>query len=130
MLVFCAVHCVKRARHHRWKWARVTFWSADEQLCQLWLQTLRELLENLSTWASFRICCQAAQLWWHAGLSGLTQVDVMDPFALFPCFLLRGSQWSSRSVWTPQLQCWPSPCLGAVRLEQIPQAPKPRYLSL
>uniref|UniRef100_A0ABK0LDE2 Ceramide kinase n=1 Tax=Rattus norvegicus TaxID=10116 RepID=A0ABK0LDE2_RAT len=43
------VHCVKRARHHRWKWARVTFWSADEQLCQLWLQTLRELLENLTS---------------------------------------------------------------------------------
>lgn len=67
----------------------MTFWSADEQLCHLWLQTLRELLESLSTWASFRICCQAAQLWWHAGLSDLTQVDVMDPFALFLCFLLK-----------------------------------------
>lgn len=90
VLVFCAVHRVKRERHHRWKWARVTFWSSDEQLCHLWLQTLRGLLESLSTWASFRICCQAAQLWWHAGLSDLTQVDVMDPFALFLCFLLRG----------------------------------------
>lgn len=95
---FCAVHCVKRARPHRWKCAQVTFWSADEQLCHLWLQTLRELLDSLSTWASFRICCQAAQLWWHSGLSDLTQVDVTDPFDLFSCFLLRGSQWSSRSV--------------------------------
>uniref|UniRef100_A0A8D2B1I7 Ceramide kinase n=1 Tax=Sciurus vulgaris TaxID=55149 RepID=A0A8D2B1I7_SCIVU len=43
------VHCVKRARHHRWKWARVTFWSADEHLCHLWLQTLRELLERLTS---------------------------------------------------------------------------------
>lgn len=82
---FCAVHCVKRARHHRWKAAQVTFWSADEQLCHLWLHTLRELLESLSTCASFRICCQAAQLWWHVGLSDLTQVDVMAPFDLFLC---------------------------------------------
>uniref|UniRef100_A0A5F9CJK8 Ceramide kinase n=1 Tax=Oryctolagus cuniculus TaxID=9986 RepID=A0A5F9CJK8_RABIT len=43
------VHCVKRARQHRWKWAQVTFWSADEQLCHLWLQTLRELLEKLTS---------------------------------------------------------------------------------
>ncbi|XP_015357218.2 ceramide kinase [Marmota marmota marmota] len=43
------VHCVKRARRHRWKWAQVTFWSTDEQLCHLWLQTLRELLERLSS---------------------------------------------------------------------------------
>ncbi|XP_034372028.1 ceramide kinase [Arvicanthis niloticus] len=43
------VHHVKRVRHHRWKWARVTFWSADEQLCHLWLQTLRELLESLTS---------------------------------------------------------------------------------
>ncbi|XP_055482986.1 ceramide kinase isoform X2 [Psammomys obesus] len=41
------VHCVKRARPHRWKCAQVTFWSADEQLCHLWLQTLRELLDSL-----------------------------------------------------------------------------------
>ncbi|KAH0520643.1 Ceramide kinase [Microtus ochrogaster] len=43
------VHCVKRARHHRWKAAQVTFWSADEQLCHLWLHTLRELLESLTS---------------------------------------------------------------------------------
>ncbi|XP_077025314.1 ceramide kinase isoform X2 [Tamandua tetradactyla] len=42
------VHCVKRARHHRWKWAQVTFWCMDEQLCHVWLQTLRELLEKLT----------------------------------------------------------------------------------
>lgn len=88
----------------------MTFSSADEQLCHLWLQTLRELLESLSTWANFRICCQAAQLWWHAGLSDLTQVDVMDPFDLFLCFLLRGSQGSSSSAYTPQLQRCPSAC--------------------
>uniref|UniRef100_A0A2K5KD37 DAGKc domain-containing protein n=1 Tax=Colobus angolensis palliatus TaxID=336983 RepID=A0A2K5KD37_COLAP len=46
---FCAVHCVKRARQHRWKWAQVTFWCPEEQLCHLWLQTLREMLEKLST---------------------------------------------------------------------------------
>ncbi|XP_058164936.1 ceramide kinase [Dasypus novemcinctus] len=43
------VHCVKRARHHRWKWARVTFWCTDEELCQLWLHTLRESLEKLTS---------------------------------------------------------------------------------
>ncbi|XP_058529249.1 ceramide kinase [Ochotona princeps] len=43
------VHCVKRARQHRWKWAQVTFWSGDEQLCLLWLQTLRGLLERLTS---------------------------------------------------------------------------------
>ncbi|XP_060044780.1 ceramide kinase isoform X2 [Erinaceus europaeus] len=42
------VHCVKRARRHRWKWAQVTFCSAEEQLCHLWLQTLRDLLEKLT----------------------------------------------------------------------------------
>nr|XP_023487113.1 ceramide kinase [Equus caballus] len=42
------VHYVQRARQHRWKWTKVTFCCADEQLCHLWLQTLRELLENLS----------------------------------------------------------------------------------
>ncbi|XP_007954431.2 ceramide kinase [Orycteropus afer afer] len=43
------VHCVKRARRHRWKWAQVTFWCPEEQLCTLWLQTLRELLGRLMT---------------------------------------------------------------------------------
>ncbi|XP_044633576.2 ceramide kinase isoform X1 [Equus asinus] len=43
------VHYVQRARQHRWKWAKVTFCCADEQLCHLWLQTLRELLENLTS---------------------------------------------------------------------------------
>lgn len=43
------VHCVKRARRHRWKWAQVTFWCADAPLCHLWLQTLRELLEKLTS---------------------------------------------------------------------------------
>ncbi|XP_014438059.1 ceramide kinase [Tupaia chinensis] len=43
------VHCVKRARRRRWKWAQVTFWCADEQLCHLWLQTLRGLLEKLTS---------------------------------------------------------------------------------
>ncbi|XP_037371042.1 LOW QUALITY PROTEIN: ceramide kinase [Talpa occidentalis] len=43
------VHCVKRARQHRWKWAQVTFCCAEEQLCQLWLQTLRELLDKLTS---------------------------------------------------------------------------------
>uniref|UniRef100_G3T7W5 Ceramide kinase n=1 Tax=Loxodonta africana TaxID=9785 RepID=G3T7W5_LOXAF len=42
------VHCVKRARRHRWKRAQVTFWCTEEQLCNLWLQTLRELLEELT----------------------------------------------------------------------------------
>uniref|UniRef100_A0A2K5D5Z1 Ceramide kinase n=1 Tax=Aotus nancymaae TaxID=37293 RepID=A0A2K5D5Z1_AOTNA len=42
------VHCVKRARRHRWKWAQVTFWCPEEQLCHLWLQTLREMLEKLT----------------------------------------------------------------------------------
>lgn len=46
----CAVHRVRRARRHRWRWAQVTFWCADEQVHQLWLQTLRELLEKLSKW--------------------------------------------------------------------------------
>uniref|UniRef100_A0A8D1MGH2 DAGKc domain-containing protein n=2 Tax=Sus scrofa TaxID=9823 RepID=A0A8D1MGH2_PIG len=43
------VHRVRRARRHRWRWAQVTFWCADEQVHQLWLQTLRELLEKLMT---------------------------------------------------------------------------------
>ncbi|KAM6214947.1 ceramide kinase [Rhynchocyon petersi] len=42
------VHCVKRARGHRWKGAQVTFWCPSEQLCHLWLQTLRELLAELT----------------------------------------------------------------------------------
>uniref|UniRef100_A0A8C8ZDR0 Ceramide kinase n=1 Tax=Prolemur simus TaxID=1328070 RepID=A0A8C8ZDR0_PROSS len=43
------VHCVKRARHHRWKWAQVTFCCPEEQLCHLWLQTLRAMLETLTS---------------------------------------------------------------------------------
>ncbi|XP_014388646.1 PREDICTED: ceramide kinase [Myotis brandtii] len=43
-----AVHCVKRARRHRWKCEQVTFCGADEQLCHLWLQTLREQLDKLT----------------------------------------------------------------------------------
>lgn len=43
------VHRVRRARHHRWRHAQVTFRCADEQLCLLWLRTLREQLEKLST---------------------------------------------------------------------------------
>nr|KAF6398897.1 ceramide kinase [Molossus molossus] len=42
------VHCVKRARRHRWKCAQVTFCGADEQLCHLWMQTLREQLDKLT----------------------------------------------------------------------------------
>ncbi|XP_036905213.1 ceramide kinase [Sturnira hondurensis] len=42
------VHCVKRARRHRWKCAQVTFCGVDEQVCHLWLQTLREQLDNLT----------------------------------------------------------------------------------
>ena len=47
--VLRAVHRVRRARRHRWRWAQVTFWCPEEQLYHLWLQTLRELLETLST---------------------------------------------------------------------------------
>ncbi|XP_041611060.1 ceramide kinase isoform X1 [Vulpes lagopus] len=43
------VHCVKRARRHRWKWAQVTFCCAEEPLCHLWLQTLQELLDKLTS---------------------------------------------------------------------------------
>ncbi|XP_074182694.1 ceramide kinase isoform X2 [Rhinolophus sinicus] len=43
------VHRVRRARRHRWKCAQVTFCCADEQLCHLWLQTLREQLEKLTS---------------------------------------------------------------------------------
>lgn len=49
-----AVHCVKRARRHRWRWAQVTFCCAEEPVCHLWLQTLRELLEKLSMWREAR----------------------------------------------------------------------------
>ncbi|XP_055963071.1 ceramide kinase [Sorex fumeus] len=43
------VHCVKRRRRrHHWKWAQVTFSCAEEPLCQLWLQALREQLEKLT----------------------------------------------------------------------------------
>ncbi|ELK07536.1 Ceramide kinase [Pteropus alecto] len=41
------VHRVRRARRHRWRCAQVTFCCADEQLCHLWLQTLREQLDKL-----------------------------------------------------------------------------------
>ncbi|KAF3814291.1 hypothetical protein GH733_017449 [Mirounga leonina] len=44
-----AVHCVKRARRHRWKWAQVTFCCAEEPLCHLWLQALQELLAKLTS---------------------------------------------------------------------------------
>eukprot|EP00070_Physeter_catodon_P039634 XP_028346528.1 ceramide kinase isoform X3 [Physeter catodon] len=43
------VHRVRRARRHRWRWAQVTFWCPEEQLCHLWLQSLRELLEKLTS---------------------------------------------------------------------------------
>lgn len=43
------VHRVRRARRHRWRWAQVTFWCLEEQLYHLWLQTLRELLEALTS---------------------------------------------------------------------------------
>lgn len=47
--VLRAVHRVRRARRRRWRWAQVTFWCPEERLYHLWLQTLRELLEALST---------------------------------------------------------------------------------
>lgn len=74
----------------------MTFWSADEQLCHLWLQTLRELLESLSTCASERsaLLPGSPAVVANAGLSDLTQVDVMDPFDLFFCLLRRGPQRS------------------------------------
>uniref|UniRef100_A0A452UY43 Ceramide kinase n=1 Tax=Ursus maritimus TaxID=29073 RepID=A0A452UY43_URSMA len=43
------VHCVQRARRHRWKWAQVTFCCAEEPLCHLWLHTLQELLGKLAS---------------------------------------------------------------------------------
>ncbi|XP_030892421.1 ceramide kinase [Leptonychotes weddellii] len=43
------VHCVKRARRRRWKWAQVTFCCAEEPLCHLWLQALQELLAKLTS---------------------------------------------------------------------------------
>ncbi|XP_032738651.1 ceramide kinase isoform X1 [Lontra canadensis] len=43
------VHCVKRARRRRWKWAQVTFCCAEEPLCHLWLRVLQELLGALIT---------------------------------------------------------------------------------
>ncbi|XP_065794925.1 ceramide kinase [Muntiacus reevesi] len=43
------VHRVRRARRHRWRWAQVTFWCPEERLYHLWLQTLRELLEALTS---------------------------------------------------------------------------------
>lgn len=102
----------------------MTFWSADEQLCHLWLQTLRGLLESLSTWASFRICCQAAQLWWHAGLSDLTQVDVMDPFALFLCFQLRESQCGEQTGIDSAAAVLAQPLLRSRETEANPSGPR------
>uniref|UniRef100_A0A6I8PHB6 Ceramide kinase n=1 Tax=Ornithorhynchus anatinus TaxID=9258 RepID=A0A6I8PHB6_ORNAN len=43
------VYYVKRARHHHWRCGRVTFWCSEEQLCNRWLQALRESLEKLTT---------------------------------------------------------------------------------
>ncbi|XP_032272815.1 ceramide kinase, partial [Phoca vitulina] len=43
------VHCVKRARRRRWKWAQVTFCCAEEPLRHLWLQALQELLAKLTS---------------------------------------------------------------------------------
>lgn len=43
------VHRVRRARRRRWRWAQVTFWCPEERLYHLWLQTLRELLEALTS---------------------------------------------------------------------------------
>ncbi|XP_015426217.1 PREDICTED: ceramide kinase [Myotis davidii] len=37
-----------RARRRRWKCEQVTFCGADEQLCHLWLQALREQLDKLT----------------------------------------------------------------------------------
>uniref|UniRef100_A0A8C8Y8V7 Ceramide kinase PH domain-containing protein n=1 Tax=Panthera leo TaxID=9689 RepID=A0A8C8Y8V7_PANLE len=60
------VHCVKRARRHRWRWAQVTFCCAEEPVCHLWLQTLRELLEKLSPPAAERLARSKRCLWYSA----------------------------------------------------------------
>ncbi|XP_043352325.1 ceramide kinase isoform X2 [Dermochelys coriacea] len=39
------VYYVKRAQKHRWRCSEVTFWCVDEQLCNQWIQALKELLE-------------------------------------------------------------------------------------
>ncbi|XP_025911356.1 ceramide kinase isoform X7 [Apteryx rowi] len=39
------VYYVKKARNHRWRCSDVTFWCVDEQLCNQWIQALKELLE-------------------------------------------------------------------------------------
>ncbi|KGL81791.1 Ceramide kinase, partial [Tinamus guttatus] len=39
------VYYVKKARNHRWRCSNVTFCCADEQLCNQWIQALKELLE-------------------------------------------------------------------------------------
>ncbi|NP_001026511.2 ceramide kinase [Gallus gallus] len=39
------VYYVKKARNHRWRCRDVTFWCADEILCNQWIQALKELLE-------------------------------------------------------------------------------------
>ncbi|XP_039371233.1 ceramide kinase isoform X1 [Mauremys reevesii] len=39
------VYYVKRAQKHRWRCSEVTFWCVDEQLCNQWIQALKDLLE-------------------------------------------------------------------------------------
>ncbi|XP_074872023.1 ceramide kinase isoform X2 [Carettochelys insculpta] len=39
------VYYVTRARKHRWRCSELTFWCVDEQLCNQWIQALKELLE-------------------------------------------------------------------------------------
>ncbi|XP_065482774.1 ceramide kinase isoform X3 [Caloenas nicobarica] len=40
------VYYVKKARNHHWRCSDVTFWCADEHLCNQWIQALKELLET------------------------------------------------------------------------------------
>ncbi|XP_019399048.1 PREDICTED: ceramide kinase [Crocodylus porosus] len=40
------VHYVKRARNHRWRCSEITFGCIDEQLCNQWIQALKELLDS------------------------------------------------------------------------------------
>ncbi|XP_044279380.1 ceramide kinase isoform X2 [Varanus komodoensis] len=39
------VYYVKRAQHHRWRCNNVTFWCTEEQLCNRWMNALKELLD-------------------------------------------------------------------------------------
>uniref|UniRef100_A0ACB8FQ50 Uncharacterized protein n=1 Tax=Sphaerodactylus townsendi TaxID=933632 RepID=A0ACB8FQ50_9SAUR len=39
------VYYVKRKRPHRWRCKEATFWCTEEQLCNQWIQTLKELLD-------------------------------------------------------------------------------------